>query len=234
VRPMSEYLIDAVPNLASDLGQDLIIKLSTAFYEKVFSKENLTSESPHYETFGRYFKGRSKEAAIQNQYEFFIQRFGGPALYSQRKGHPALKMRHKNFGVVTASAQRWVQLMREAMDEVGIDIEHKHRKALEQYFDDVALFLRNCPDPAGQKALEAKSNTTISSPSPSSNTPGDSVSSSSSSSTTLPLPTSTSSPTASKPPSDNPVSLTALSTSAKSTTTSREESTVWKIKPHLL
>lgn len=27
-----------------------------------------------------------KEEAIQNQYEFFVQRMGGPPLYSQRKG----------------------------------------------------------------------------------------------------------------------------------------------------
>ena len=32
------------------------------------------------------FASSTKEEAIQNQYEFFIQRMGGPALYSQRKG----------------------------------------------------------------------------------------------------------------------------------------------------
>jgi hypothetical protein len=32
------------------------------------------------------FANIPKEEAIQNQYEFFIQRMGGPPLYSQRKG----------------------------------------------------------------------------------------------------------------------------------------------------
>ena len=32
------------------------------------------------------FASATKEEAIQNQYEFFIQRMGGPALYTQRKG----------------------------------------------------------------------------------------------------------------------------------------------------
>lgn len=66
--------------------------------------------------------------AIQNQYEFFIQRFGGPDLYSKRKGHPALKgaknifkncfiyfpwpsffnvARHRDFHIDTKAADRW-------------------------------------------------------------------------------------------------------------------------------
>ena len=36
--------------------------------------------------FRNIFSSSTKEEAIQNQYEFFIQRMGGPALYSQRKG----------------------------------------------------------------------------------------------------------------------------------------------------
>ena len=53
----------------------------------------------HYDTFRVWFEGTSKEDAIQNQYEFFIQRFGGPPLFSERKGHPALRARHARFGI---------------------------------------------------------------------------------------------------------------------------------------
>lgn len=38
------------------------------------------------EWFRLIFANSKKEEAIQNQYEFFVQRMGGPPLYSQRKG----------------------------------------------------------------------------------------------------------------------------------------------------
>lgn len=38
------------------------------------------------EWFRSIFANSKKEEAIQNQYEFFVQRMGGPPLYSQRKG----------------------------------------------------------------------------------------------------------------------------------------------------
>lgn len=38
------------------------------------------------EWFRSIFANSKKEDAIQNQYEFFVQRMGGPPLYSQRKG----------------------------------------------------------------------------------------------------------------------------------------------------
>ncbi|MBA0719486.1 hypothetical protein Golax_007161, partial [Gossypium laxum] len=38
------------------------------------------------EWFRSIFANSKKEEAIQNQYEFFVERMGGPALYSERKG----------------------------------------------------------------------------------------------------------------------------------------------------
>jgi truncated hemoglobin YjbI len=38
------------------------------------------------EWFRSIFANSKKEDAIQNQYEFFAQRMGGPPLYSQRRG----------------------------------------------------------------------------------------------------------------------------------------------------
>lgn len=38
------------------------------------------------EWFRSIFANSNKEDAIQNQYEFFVQRMGGPPIYSQRKG----------------------------------------------------------------------------------------------------------------------------------------------------
>ena len=39
------------------------------------------------EWFREIFSGSRKEDAIQNQYEFLVQRMGGPPLFSQRRGN---------------------------------------------------------------------------------------------------------------------------------------------------
>jgi truncated hemoglobin YjbI len=39
------------------------------------------------EWFREIFSGSKKEDAIQNQYEFLVQRMGGPPLFSQRRGN---------------------------------------------------------------------------------------------------------------------------------------------------
>ena len=48
------------------------------------------------EWFRSIFVNSTKEDAIRNQYEFFVQRMGGPPLYSQRKG----KLNFGNLGVL--------------------------------------------------------------------------------------------------------------------------------------
>ncbi|KAL8537154.1 hypothetical protein ACS0TY_012365 [Phlomoides rotata] len=56
------------------------IDLSTNFYNRVYEEEE--------EWFGSIFGNSKKEDAIQNQYEYFIERMGGPPLSTQRRGHP--------------------------------------------------------------------------------------------------------------------------------------------------
>ncbi|XP_019089726.1 PREDICTED: helicase and polymerase-containing protein TEBICHI-like isoform X2 [Camelina sativa] len=65
-------------NLFEKLGLQTFINLSTNFYTRVYDDEE--------EWFRSIFSDSNKEDAIQNQYEFFVQRMGGPPLFSQRKG----------------------------------------------------------------------------------------------------------------------------------------------------
>ncbi|XP_052481878.1 two-on-two hemoglobin-3 isoform X2 [Gossypium raimondii] len=65
-------------NLFQKLGLQTFINLSTNFYTRVYDDEEE-------EWFRSIFSNSKKEEAIQNQYEFFVQRMGGPPLYSQRK-----------------------------------------------------------------------------------------------------------------------------------------------------
>ena len=81
------------------------------------------------------------EDAIRNQYEFFTQRLGGPPLYSMRKGHPALRARHRNFVITTTAADRWIHHMKETLPDLSLSDEQ--RDILMEFFADVAYFLRN-------------------------------------------------------------------------------------------
>lgn len=125
------FRIDEV-NLYEQLGYDKIKELSRAFYTKVYAD---TEPS---------FRGmfpRDMEMAIQNQYEFFAQRLGGPPVYSERKGHPALRARHARFQIEARHAEKWLNYMREAMVDVGIPDEARDR--MDEFFTDTAYFMQN-------------------------------------------------------------------------------------------
>jgi len=130
----TRFSIDQV-NLYEQLGREKFVELSTCFYRKVYAD---TEPS---------FRGmfpRDMDSAIQNQYEFFIQRMHGPELYSQRKGHPALRDRHARFAITKAHADKWLMYMRQAMDEVRIPEDARAR--MDEFFTDVAYFLQNVGD----------------------------------------------------------------------------------------
>jgi len=127
----SSFRIDQ-SNIYDQLGKDIIVKLSTTFYTKVYKDQDA------------WFRGLFKspiENAIQDQSEFFIQRLGGPPLYSERKGHPALRARHARFKITKEAADRWLKYMREALAEVIKD--DVTRTKLDEFFTHVAYFLQN-------------------------------------------------------------------------------------------
>lgn len=128
---MSRYSIDKV-NLYEVLGHETFVKLSTCFYKKVYADKEPSFRSMFPD---------DMDSAIQNQYEFFIQRMHGPQLYSERKGHPALRARHVDFHITRAHAEKWIAYMREAMTEVGIP--EAAREMMDEYFVDTARFLQN-------------------------------------------------------------------------------------------
>jgi truncated hemoglobin YjbI len=128
---MSRFRIDN-QNIFEKLGYDKFVQLSTAFYTKVYADREPS------------FRGmfpKDMGMAIQNQYEFFIQRMHGPSLYSDRKGHPALRDRHAHFHIEKQHADKWLKYMREAMEEV--EIPEDLRVIMDEYFTDVAYFLQN-------------------------------------------------------------------------------------------
>ncbi|KAL8171661.1 hypothetical protein V2J09_023465 [Rumex salicifolius] len=119
-------------NLFEKLGLQTFINLSTNFYTRVYDDEE--------EWFRSIFANSKKEEAIQNQYEFFVQRMGGPPLFSQRRGHPALIGRHRPFSVTHQAADRWLHHMQLALDCVP-EIDPGTKLKMMNFFRHTAFFL---------------------------------------------------------------------------------------------
>jgi hemoglobin len=60
------------------------------------------------------------EPAIERLTGFLEQYWGGPGTYSERRGHPRLRMRHMPFKVNPAQRDRWLHHMRDAVDELQL------------------------------------------------------------------------------------------------------------------
>jgi hemoglobin len=66
---------------------------------------------------------------------------GGPALYSQERGHPRLRMRHMPFRIGEAERDAWMLCMTGALEEVVEDASL--RTQLHQSFFKLADWVRN-------------------------------------------------------------------------------------------
>ena len=81
---------------------------------------------------------------------FLAQRFGGPATYSEQRGHPRLRMRHLPFRIGHAEREAWLGHMLAAMDEIGV--AEPARSVMRHYFEESATFLINAADEPSRSA----------------------------------------------------------------------------------
>lgn len=115
-------------------GQGTIDKLVNAFYPRVYADEKLKP----------LFQGDMEE--IKKKQRMFLSQFlGGPALYSQEFGPPAMRMRHMPFEVTPTRAQAWLRCMKEAFHEIGLD-ENPAGLAFYDRLTQVAGIMVNSPD----------------------------------------------------------------------------------------
>ena len=96
--------------LFDQIGEDMIFRLVEAFYPKVYDDPDL---SP-------LFQGDMQEI-MRKQRMFLTQFTGGPPLFSQEFGPPAMRHRHLPFEITPKRAQCWLRCMGEAFEEVGLD-----------------------------------------------------------------------------------------------------------------
>jgi hemoglobin len=80
----------------------------------------------------------------EKQYMFLTQFFGGPTLYFDAYGQPAMRMRHMPFEITPVRAQVWLANMSAAMEEIGLDGEL--RNFMYERLAHVAPFMVNTTD----------------------------------------------------------------------------------------
>ncbi len=75
---------------------------------------------------------------------FLMQYCGGPDTYSQRRGHPRLRMRHAPFTVGPRQRDAWLRHMRAAVD--SLDLTPEQAQTLWAYLERAAMFMVNTFD----------------------------------------------------------------------------------------
>jgi hemoglobin len=115
----------------SRIGEEGFTRLVGGFYKKV----------PTDDILGPLYPPGDLAGAEKRLREFLIQRFGGPDTYSQRRGHPRLRMRHARFHIDRRARDRWMQLMERSLADAGF--EEPVTRMLRTFFDDSATFMIN-------------------------------------------------------------------------------------------
>ena len=72
---------------------------------------------------------------------FLVQYWGGPRTYSDRRGHPRLRMRHAPFAIGEQERDAWLRHMREAVDSLGLPVEQE--QPLWRYLEMAAHSMQN-------------------------------------------------------------------------------------------
>ncbi|MFN5975121.1 MAG: globin [Planctomyces sp.] len=118
-------------NLVTVLGVGGIERLVAAFYRQI----------PGDDLLGPMYPAEDLAGAEERLRLFLVFRFGGPQDYLQRRGHPALRMRHAPFAVTQAARDRWMQLMENAI--VECEFSEEVQGVLRGFLGNVATFLIN-------------------------------------------------------------------------------------------
>ena len=95
-------------------GEETFRRLVHLFYQGVAGDPELR----------RVYPAKDLGPAEEHLRLFLMQYWGGPATYSEQRGHPRLRMRHVRFAIGEAERDAWLRHMRAALDEIGLDEEH--------------------------------------------------------------------------------------------------------------
>jgi hemoglobin len=114
-------------------GQETFRLLVERFYSRVAEDPLLRAVYPEQDLSG----------ATERLGLFLIQFWGGPQTYSERRGHPRLRMRHHPFVIGQAERDAWLGHMTAAVE--SLELAPAVRKALLDYFDTASTAMINQP-----------------------------------------------------------------------------------------
>jgi hemoglobin len=123
--------MDQIGQIVPQVGEALIRKMVAAFYQHVQQDDLI----------GPMYPPNDWAGAEQRLAGFLIYRLGGQQSYIAERGHPRLRMRHFPFQIGIAERDRWLQLMRLAMEEVHFP--QATGAVLMEFFQGTADMLRN-------------------------------------------------------------------------------------------
>jgi hemoglobin len=102
----------------------------TTFYDEIGGEETITA------IVAAFYRGVATDEVLRPLYPeedlgpaeerfrtFLMQYWGGPTTYSDRRGHPRLRMRHAPFAVTPVAKEHWLRHFRAALDEVALPPE---------------------------------------------------------------------------------------------------------------
>ncbi|WP_241153891.1 globin [Nocardioides pantholopis] len=112
-------------------GYDTIRLIVAKFYEGVATDEVLRPMYPEDDL------GPAEERFR----DFLVQYWGGPSTYSERRGHPRLRMRHAPFQVTPEAAEHWLTHFRTGLD--AADLTPEQEAQFWDYVTHAAQFMVN-------------------------------------------------------------------------------------------
>ncbi|MEO2109120.1 MAG: globin, partial [Actinomycetota bacterium] len=113
-------------------GQAFFDQLVERFYALVADDDVLLALYPEQQDLG---PARERLALFLGQY------WGGPQTYSERRGHPRLRMRHVPFAIGTAERDHWLAAMSEALEAtmpqtpLDDDLQAELHLRMSEYFE---------------------------------------------------------------------------------------------------
>ena len=117
--------------IVEQIGRQGIIDMVAAFYKQV----------PNDTILGPMYPLHDLEGAEKRFRDFLLFRIAGEQDYINERGHPRLRGRHMPYKIDIAARDRWMEIMRKAMDETSVPEEA--REQLDAFFFQVADFMRN-------------------------------------------------------------------------------------------
>lgn len=127
-------------------GHEVFVTLVQRFYDGVRHDDLLAPMYPDADFDGAAWRLRT----------FLEQYWGGPATYSENRGHPRLRMRHAPFPITPQARDRWLAHMRAAL--ISLELAPLHEAMFWDYLERAAHAMVNSGEsetaaPAGRSLL---------------------------------------------------------------------------------